>query len=263
MPHAPAFVEYQSHRSGLELVIKLPAWAPILGWLHHRGTSYPPFGKCPRDRIKPSTLFRRLGFTEFESIDISAYEGCTLQFDLNSSTVPELIKDEFDFVYNGGTLEHVFHLPNALGNVFDMLKVGGAVVHCGPINGWVDHGFYQFSPTLLLDYYSANRYDILEAYFVELLRPAADAANEVWRVGAYLPGSLDSVSCERMGDGRHLLYFTARKTESSTRFVIPQQRYYTNLYGDHGSVSEAPLLTECPPYELCGGVRQPLRTEAA
>ena len=37
LPHAPAFVEYQAHRSGLELVIKLPAWAPILGWLHHRG----------------------------------------------------------------------------------------------------------------------------------------------------------------------------------------------------------------------------------
>ena len=86
----------------------------------------------PFPRLRARTLFRRLGFTEFESIDISAYEGCTLQLDLNSSTVPELIKDEFDFVYNGGTLEHVFHLPNALGNVFDMLKVGGAVVHCGP-----------------------------------------------------------------------------------------------------------------------------------
>ena len=213
--------------------------------------------------MRARTLFRRLGFTDFVSIDISDFEGCTFRFDLNSAGVPQRIKDRFDLVYNGGTLEHVFHVPNALGNVFDMLKIGGAVVHSGPVNGWVEHGFYQFSPTLLLDFYSANRYDILEAHLVEL-RPAVDSQNDVWRVTSYTPGSLDNVGAAQMGNSPRLLYFTARKTEQSTRDMVPHQRHrghYAKLYGAHVDVSEAPLLTAYEPYDLCAGVRQPLRID--
>ena len=202
--------------------------------------------------LSSRTLFRRLGFTYFESLDISDFEGCTLQFDFNSEMAPENIKDRFNFIYNGGTLEHVFHLPNAFGNIFDMLRVGGVVVHCGPVNGWVEHGFYQFSPTLLLDYYWVNRYEILESYLIQL-RLSGDPGKEVWEISAYLPGSLDGISSKQMGDMPYLIYFTARKTEKSTRDVIPQQRYYSTLYGDAGSVSEAPLLTNFEPYELRGG----------
>jgi hypothetical protein len=106
-------------------------------------------------------FFQRIGFARMESLDISDFEGCTHLFDLNAEGVPERLRERFDYVYNGGTLEHVFHVPNALRNVFEMLKPGGFVTHGGPVNGWVDHGFYQFSPTLFLDYYFANGFEIL------------------------------------------------------------------------------------------------------
>src|SRR2546426_7280034 len=111
-------------------------------------------------------LYVRLGFDEVESVDISDFEGCTHILDLNSSALPSSLRERYDAVYNGGTLEHVFDIRTALRNVFALMKVGGVVIHAAPANGWLDHGFYQFSPTLLVDYYIANRFEILEAQLV-------------------------------------------------------------------------------------------------
>src|SRR5712691_11907513 len=90
-------------------------------------------------------LYARLGFDRVESIDVSDFEGCTHIFDLNVSGVPSHLRERFDALYNGGTLEHVFDLRAALRNVYELLKTGAVVIHVGPANGWLDHGFYQFS----------------------------------------------------------------------------------------------------------------------
>ena len=78
-------------------------------------------------------------------------------FDLNEDELPERLVSRFDAVFNGGTLEHVFHVPNALTSITRMLRPGGVVVHVVPCNGWVNHGFYQISPTLMFDYYDGGR----------------------------------------------------------------------------------------------------------
>src|SRR3546814_16038676 len=67
-------------------------------------------------------------------------------------------------IYNGGTLAHIFDTRAALKYLHDMLLPGGLVVHVGPLNGWVDHGFYQFSPTFFSDYYRANKYEKVRCY---------------------------------------------------------------------------------------------------
>ena len=56
---------------------------------------------------------------------------------------------QFDVVYDGGTLEHVFNFPVALRNAMELLRPGGRLftIHtCA--NNLCGHGFYQFSREL-------------------------------------------------------------------------------------------------------------------
>lgn len=89
-----------------------------------------------------------LGFGEVESLDYSDFEGAAHTHDLNLP-VPAKLKSKFDLIIDAGTLEHVFNLPQALANVFDMLRSGGVFVACNPFNGWPAHGLYQFGPELV------------------------------------------------------------------------------------------------------------------
>lgn len=93
-------------------------------------------------------LFEKLGFGKIETLDFAAYEGPGLEHDLNKP-VPEELHNSFGFIFDGGTLEHVFNIPQALENVFNMLAPGGRFVSANGMNGWVGHGMYQLGPELV------------------------------------------------------------------------------------------------------------------
>src|SRR5437763_2766890 len=116
--------------------------------------------------LTDESILRALGFADYHSMDLSAYESADIIHDLNSPDVPAALVDRFDTIIDGGTLEHVFHLPNALAGIGEMLKVGGRVIHHSPASNWVDHGFYMFSPTLFWDYYNANKFEIGEVRLI-------------------------------------------------------------------------------------------------
>lgn len=94
------------------------------------------------------TLFAKLGFGKIESLDMSDFEGATILHDLNAP-VPKALEQQFDLIFDGGTIEHVFNVPTALANVFRMLRPGGMFVSANGMNGWVGHGMYQFNPELV------------------------------------------------------------------------------------------------------------------
>ncbi|WP_159808271.1 hypothetical protein [Litoreibacter roseus] len=93
-------------------------------------------------------LFAELGLGEIETMDYASFEGPSIEQDLNQP-VPESLYNQFGFIFDGGTIEHVFNVPQALENVFHMLKPGGRFVSANGMNGWVGHGMYQFSPELV------------------------------------------------------------------------------------------------------------------
>ncbi|MBI5671103.1 MAG: hypothetical protein HZC41_24165 [Chloroflexi bacterium] len=92
-------------------------------------------------------LLKLLGAQRVESLDYSPYEGATVIHDLNQPIPPEL-KETFDVVYDGGSLEHVFNFPVAVKNCMEMVKVGGHLILHTPANNYFGHGFYQFSAEL-------------------------------------------------------------------------------------------------------------------
>jgi len=99
-------------------------------------------------------FWKALGAQRIDSMDVSPYEQATLVHDLNRP-VPAEMEEEFDVVFDGGTLEHVFHLPVALHNCLRMVKVGGHFIATTHANNFCGHGFYQFSPELFYRAFSA------------------------------------------------------------------------------------------------------------
>jgi len=93
------------------------------------------------------TLLHKLGACSVQSLDFSDFEGAEIIHDLNSP-VPDHLIERFDFILDGGTLEHVFNLPMAFANVKAMLRIGGILVCVDGANNQLGHGLYQFSPEL-------------------------------------------------------------------------------------------------------------------
>jgi SAM-dependent methyltransferase len=89
-----------------------------------------------------------LGVKKLSIMDFSAYENADIIHDLNYP-VPDLLKENFDVVIDGGSLEHIFNFPVAIANLMKMVKVGGSIFLVIPANNLCGHGFYQFSPELM------------------------------------------------------------------------------------------------------------------
>ncbi|HSX26655.1 MAG TPA: hypothetical protein VLE89_06585 [Chlamydiales bacterium] len=167
-------------------------------------------------------LLARLGFSNCKSMDYSDYEGCDYVFDLNQPDLPPHLMNAFDVVIDGGTMEHVFHLPNVLRNLFNMIPVNGRIIHCSPSSNHMDHGFYMFSPTLFWDYYEANRFDINQFVIIRH-SPWPDFP---WRIWEYKPGLLNGISYGGLDGAMYAIHCVVTKNQHSLAGIIPQQRNY-------------------------------------
>ena len=113
-------------------------------------------------------LLTAMGATQIEALDASTYEGATRLHDLNEP-VPAAWHEQFDLVFDGGTLEHVFNFSTALKNCMQMVKPHGRFVSVTMPNNWCGHGFYQFSPELFFRALSPeNGFSIVEMYFADV-----------------------------------------------------------------------------------------------
>ena len=114
--------------------------------------------------------FLALGAKKVHSMDVSAFEGAEFVHDLNQLIGPEL-KERFDVVYDGGTLEHVFNFPMALKNCMEMTRVGGQLFLHTIANNYCGHGFYQFSPELFFRALGAENGFKIESMIVHRVGP--------------------------------------------------------------------------------------------
>lgn len=106
-----------------------------------------------RDDQFAEPFFKRAGAASVDSIDFSPYQGANFIHDMNDP-LPDSLKSRFQLLHDGGTMEHVFHVPNYLANCMKLLQVGGFYVGVVPTDQWMGHGFYQFSPELMFRVFS-------------------------------------------------------------------------------------------------------------
>jgi SAM-dependent methyltransferase len=172
-------------------------------------------------------LFKAIGFSNVFSLDVSPYEGADFVWDLNYPVGNELA-GRFDFIYDGGTIEHIFNFPQVLENLHKLLKPEGYIFHESPANNFVDHGFYQFSPSVFHDYYTANGYQIVSSLLCRVYK----RKNKSYRAFNYTPVRFEHRSYG--GWGRAVLsnVVVVKKLASSSTGLIPQQSRYLEIFWD-------------------------------
>ena len=99
------------------------------------------------------SLFALLGAKHVSSVDASDYEKASHVHDFNQP-LPAVLVNRFSVVHDGGTLEHVFNVPQALKNCMEMVRVGGHFIQVTVANNCMGHGFWQFSPDLIYRVFS-------------------------------------------------------------------------------------------------------------
>lgn len=184
------------------------------------------------------TLMRKLGFGEMEAMDFSDYEGAAILHDLNKP-IPDDLEGQFEFIFDGGTIEHVFNVPVALENVFRMLKPGGRFMSANGMNGFNGHGLYQFSPDLVWTFWrrtaacevhdcrGITKNPINGEYHLNFKDPA-DLGHRLRLKGRVPP--------ERF----YLYYEVERRADSAIAEVTLQSDYETKWSG-HGNAAETRL----------------------
>jgi hypothetical protein len=93
------------------------------------------------------SLLTFLGAGGVDALDFSDFEGASIVHDMNEP-LPEQYHRKFTFVFDGGSLEHIFQFPTALKNCMDAVVPSGHFITVTPANNLMGHGFYQFSPEL-------------------------------------------------------------------------------------------------------------------
>ena len=170
------------------------------------------------------SLLLAFGATGVESIDASNYQGATIVHDLNAPP-PQSLRAQFDLVFDGGTLEHIFDAARALRTCMELVRPGGRFVSASIPNNWCGHGFYQFSPEFFYRALSpANGFTVIEMYLVDVdgrrpfnvLDPAA--------VGAR------AELCNN--EPLYLLVHARRDRECQVFAAMPQQSDYVRDWSD-------------------------------
>ena len=150
------------------------------------------------------------------AIDFHGTEQC-LQMNLNQ---PIDLDEQFDVTINNGTAEHIFNIGQFFSTMHDKTLPGGLMIHEGPmINGWVDHGFVNFQPTLFFDMAAANGYEIL-LFCIGALEPLAahvfDNREDI----------LKFAENEKLPDNTVFMTLL-RKADTESDFVLPMQGFYS------------------------------------
>ncbi len=196
------------------------------------------FGVSPRAAIgngqpDDQALFRMMGFAAVESLDYSDFEGATHVVDLNSDGLSPNLFGQFEVVLDSGTIEHVFHVPNALKNALSLAKEGGRVIFLSPSSNHVDHGFYMFSPTLFMDYLLANGLRIETCYFI---RYSPDGSKP-WRAYRYNRESWRQFTIGALDSRPYMIFVVATRVPGSSIGKIPQQALYRERWKAVGSTA--------------------------
>ena len=119
--------------------------------------------------ITERTFFKMLGAKEVHAIDINAYEGASIVWDL-CVPIPDELADVADFIVGGSTLDNVFDPAQYLRNIARMLRPMGRLFE-------INHANNHARPYVILpapwffDFFVVNRFADSRIYAVEFTGP--------------------------------------------------------------------------------------------
>ncbi len=186
--------------------------------------------------ISDKLFFGAFGVEKVDSVDIdSSRDGSTYSHDLNMQGLLMSVGGaKYDLVIDGGLMEHVFDVKSVLLNMNDVCDVNGYMIHILPGNNTLDHGFYQFSPTLFRDYYLANKYELIDIKLLELRKnmysepgSAFDDRYDSYRYYDYSPRLMAKCSFGKLDNSIYFNLVCVKKVIQSVSGVNPHQYIFT------------------------------------
>lgn len=228
--------EYKEEKPSLCMIGKqniLIQWNKFIRELKNFGFEYDEVLLEKIRGIKPIdafSFFQMLGFGNVNALDYSDYEGANILFDLNSDDIPQGLIEKWDFVINGGTLEHIFNISVAIKNISKMAKKGGIIYHISPLAGWIDHGFYSISPTFYMDYYQENNWKIKCINMEFLNKSGSSLYSQDYRLfGSSLEINeyIEDIKCKNY---QHVMLQCIVEKTAGLIKENPMQGYYRNVY---------------------------------
>ncbi len=138
-----------------------------------------------------------LGFENIESLDNSPYESASIIHNMNHPIPPHL-NNKYDYIFDGGTTEHIFNTPQVCENIINLLNIDGIYLSVTPNNNLSGHGIYQFSPEFYLSAFS-KKYgmEVQELYLA--------------RVGTCYEHWIDVNNFNESGGGRNVTRFLSNE----------------------------------------------------
>jgi hypothetical protein len=129
-------------------------------------------------RFAEPFLIELLGARTVQSIDYADYQEASIVHDLNTP-IPADLRRRYNALIDGGSLEHIFDVRQALANYMTLVREGGSLFLFTPANNLCGHGFYQFSPEFFFRVFSpGNGFAIESVTMVETPLLSVEASRE-------------------------------------------------------------------------------------
>ncbi len=208
----------------------------------------------PREKRQAhiSDVFRMLGYAQVDTLDFSEAESPDIIHNLNEPISAEL-REQYDLVFDIGTVEHVCDIFQALSNCMALVKPGGVVLHIVPLHGWHNQTYFNFQPMFLQEVYAANGFEPTRTY-INFYPPYNEWQDKPMLYREYRYG--DEMIFQMPRKLTNVCFF-ARKKESlgEREFVRPIQGFYLRYHGE----TETPNATDEPlDGRLAAGVKHRL-----
>jgi hypothetical protein len=177
-------------------------------------------------------LLKSMDASVVESIDASDYEGASIIADFNKP-LEDQHHERFTCFIDFGAMEHIFNSHQVLENINKILQTNGTALLLSPANGYLGHGFYQFSPeffysalspkngfsdtiVILIDWDKPEHW-----YYVKsptVLQDRNQAPNKRYQVLCFTRkiATVDTISAQQ-SDYENLLW-----TQKDYKYVIPE-----------------------------------------
>lgn len=166
-----------------------------------------------------------------ESFDASSYENATNICDMNLP-INEKYEGKYSFVFDGGTLEHVFQYPTALHNAMKMCQMNGYLMLITPANNYNGHGFYQFSPELFFNVLGKNGFQIMDITY------RSEINGELFSVKISEPEKSGRRIGYNIGNFAFLCVFAKRIGFVPEKLCAQQSDYYAKWNGNEPKESK-------------------------
>ncbi|MBR3241192.1 MAG: class I SAM-dependent methyltransferase [Parasporobacterium sp.] len=190
---------------------------------------------------------------KLKSLDGFTHEHPDIVWDLNEP-IPEEMEESASCIIDGGTMEHVFHVPELLRNCFRMLKPGGIYISMVPTNNFNGHGLYQFSPDFFYSVFAPqNGMELKDVFIVKF-----SAKNKVWKINTTTADAAQRLQFDV--NTQTEIYVIAQKTgKIPDRLKAQQTDYSEGWYEDEKSITNTAsrdALIEKAPRGLVYAFRQ-------